>query len=184
MTSNYFSKTCNKTSKKFFEDFDLLPREIKMMLCHQNRMPTFEDLKAAWELASEEFSIDKLKTNLNVFEEERKEWKKNEAKREKEAKRQERINKQMEKYRRRPVYELVRKEVRPKDAKLIAISEEEAVRRMANRAENKDVTFGGNILTKRFVGYKDELLKENPDMEIKYMEIGAPNHISKQMHNA
>ena len=64
-----YSKSCNKTSMKFYDDFDLLPREMKEILWHQPLMPTFEDLKTAWELAENTIPFEDMINNLHVFEE-------------------------------------------------------------------------------------------------------------------
>lgn len=184
--SNYFSKSCNKTAKAFFEDYDKLPAEIKRMLYSQNRIPTFEDLKAAWEIVADLDKIEPGKTDLNVFEAERKEYKKKEADRLREAKRRAKQAERMQKYTRRPIYEMRRVEPDPKNARLIArVSEQEAVRLMASRAENKDVKIVSPVEYKKvFIGYRDEIEKANPEKEIKYLPDGISNSLSKQMHNA
>jgi len=183
---NYFSRSCNPTSKKFFEDFDLLPRDVKMMLCHQGTMPTFEDLKVAWEIAAEQFSIDKLKTDLHVFEEERKAEKKRLADEKRRQKQLERSNRYWDKHRKRtPLYEMVRKEPRAKDMKLINIvSEEKAVALLAARKNGDEKPIAQPHWERRFIGYKEDILAANPDQEIQYYEGDKVKHtLSKQMGN-
>lgn len=184
--SNYFAKSCNKTSKKFFEDYDQLPAEVKRMLYTQSSMPTFEDLKIAWELVAEMEKVDPGQTDLNVFEEERKEFKKKEADRLREAKRRAKQAERMAKYTRRPVYEMRRVEPDPKNARLVQrVTEQEAVAKMASRSENKDVKIiSPNEFKRVFVGYRDEIVKANPEQEINYLPDGVSHSLSKQMHNA
>ena len=176
-----YSKTCNPTVKKFYEDFDLLPREIKQELWAQSKMPTFDDLKAAWKLAQETITLDKMFNNLYVFEEERKAAKKAAADAKRAALKAEKQNarykNRMERY---AVYKTVRVHS-PKDTRLIeAVSVEEAMRRLANRKENKDVVAAGPMIKRVFQGFKTEAEIKKED--IKPMKE-VPLHICKQLHN-
>lgn len=180
-----FSNSCNPASKKFFEDFDLLPKEVKEILWNSAKPPTFEDLKAAWELAGESFSIEKLKQTLNVFEEERKEAKK--KRREDKLKQArlekvERNNRRREKYRKTtfvPVYKTVRND---KHGRLVErVKLEEAVKMLSNRKEVKEIRPAGTYQV--LVGWKEvkkepDPLKEPPKKEEPVL------HITKQFHNS
>ena len=68
MRGTPYSKTCNKTCRRFYDDFDLLPPEMKKLLHEQDRMPTFEDLKAAWELAQETITLKDILERVRVLE--------------------------------------------------------------------------------------------------------------------
>lgn len=186
IVDNYFSRSCNPTSRKFFEDFDLLPKEAKELLWAMPQMPTFEDLKLAWDISAETFSIDKLKTALHIYEEERKAEKKRNADEERERKRRERANSYFDKYRKRtPLYEMVRREPRAKDMKLIErVSEEKAVTLLAQRKNGDDKPIAQPHWERRFIGYKEDIIAANPDVEIQYYEGDKLKHtLSKQMGN-
>ena len=60
MRDTPYSKTCSKTSRKFFDDFDLLPSEIKHMLDYGPTCPDFDDLRAAWELLQESGTVQNI----------------------------------------------------------------------------------------------------------------------------
>lgn len=177
-----YSRSCNKTSRKFYDDFDLLPKNIKEILWKQTTMPTFEDLKAAWELAQETLSLNDIISNLHVFEEERKALKKKTAEEKRKQKFHDKWAKRQQKYANRiAVYQQYRVSERPKDQKLIAaVTAEKAAKMIAERKENKDVKPAGNLIVTKFVGYKtqEEVKKE----EIKPLKE-IPLHICKQFHN-
>jgi hypothetical protein len=182
---DYFSKSCNKTSKKFYQDFDKLPKEIKALLWSQPNMPTFEDLRTAWELV--ESIPENQKLDLHVYEEERKVANKLEAERKREQKRKDRINARL-KNRRIPVYDFQKVIHDPKQARLVQrVTEEEAVKLLATRKNNNDMKIIEPEPTykRTFIGYRDEVVKNNPEVEIKYYDGEKQKlALSKQMHNA
>ena len=146
--ANGFRKSCNPTVRKFFEDFDLLPREIKQMLYEQNRMPNADDLKAAWELVEQDKTpgMDRIMRNLHCFEEERKAEREKRREEEKAAKlkaRQDRWSNRLRRNNNR-VEVLVRVDPRKRQdrhANLVrtVMTEQELERALTRRAENKDV---------------------------------------------
>jgi hypothetical protein len=185
MKSNYFDKSCNKTSKRFFEDFDLLPTEVKRLLSFGPTCPTFEDLREAWKLAGETFSLDKVLEQLNVFEEDRKEEsrKKNIEKRlrEKEEKRQAKWNEWKKRNLGAEVYSRVVVR-RPKDERLVQkVTEEQAVEMLSRRKENKDVKIIPKVAVHEvFVGHEKKL-----DKQLKFHDFPVvPNSLGKQMGNS
>lgn len=181
---NYMRKSCNKTCRKFFEDFDLLPRELKEILWYQPNGPTMEDLRAAWQLAGENWSLESVLANLNVFEEDRKAAKEAEAKRKRDQAKRDKDAKRLEKYRGRAQY--VNRVVtvpRPKDARLVAIvTEEQAMEALSKRKENKDVKQVATFIVRQFVGYSKEAVTEKVD-DTKYMETQPSLSMAKQLHN-
>lgn len=185
--TNGFRKSCNPESRKFFEDFDLLPVEIKQMLWDQPRGPTPEDLKAAWELVEQDKSIsgiDRIIQNLNCFAERRKEEKK---KRREEAKRQaelERSSKWMNRFNRRRVEIMVRVDPRKRQDKhgnlvRMVMSEQELASAMSKRTEAKDIKLAEPYWERRFVEPK-----ELKDKELNFLENEPKDSVIKALHNA
>jgi hypothetical protein len=187
MQSNYFHRNCNKTARRFFEDFDLLPPKYKELLWDQPRMPTLEDVRVCWELAAEEFGLNLVSGSLllNAFEEDRKEHKAEQARREREARKAEKRLAQHKKYGWVQTYRKVTqlREVDPKQARLVQrVTEEQVEQLISKRAENKDVVAAGPLKTTlEFTGWKKVTeLKEPP---VNYLETGRQNHVTKQWHN-
>ncbi len=180
MDKNYFHKACNKTSKKFFEDFDLLPAKYKELLWYQNGTPDFDDLRAAWELSGEDYLSNVLK--LNSFKKERQAKEVEEARAKRDKLRAERFNRRRSKY--VQVYKYVKVDhTGDKHGRLVQmIKDEEAAKLIASRKENKDVVAAGPLVVQKFVGWKkvDHKEPEKPS----YKEINYPQHICKQQHNA
>jgi hypothetical protein len=185
MKSNYFHKSCNKTSRRFFEDFDLLPTEVKRLLSFGPTCPTFEDLREAWKLAGETFSLDKVLEQLNIFEEERKQKKVEEARIQKEKKKEERAKARWEAYRKKYYGDQVYTRIvvrRKKDERLIQkVSEETAVKMLSERKENKDVKIIPEVTVYDvYAGHK-----KKQEKELKFMEFSpVKNSLGKQMHNS
>lgn len=188
MRANYLHKQCSKASAMFFSDYDLLPTEFKRMLQESDRVPTMEDLKAAWELNGEHWTVDKAKQNLNVFEEEIKEYNKIKN-------REERLRQKREKFENRRRARLDRAigqqvyrdrviDLDTKNGRLVAkvMSIQEAEKALATRKENKDLVAAGKIVVREFVGWQKKSPK--PEKEVKYMENDIPQHICKQQHNS
>lgn len=141
-----FHKSCNKTSRRWFEDYDLLPSEVKKLLQESPKCPDFDDLKEAWKLAEEllrekGFKLEDL-LRLNCFEEEAKEARKEAlARKKREAKeieKQRRYQARVSRYLPKTGVVLVR---RAKDQRLVnLVTEEEAARLLTTRKEHKDFT--------------------------------------------
>lgn len=188
MQANYFHKSCNKTARKFLEDFDLLPRQVKELLWYSPSCPTFEDLKEAWKLAGECFSLSDVLMQLNVFEEERKALKKEEADRERRNKHHEKNAKWHDKWmsRRGETHAWVKrvKDTDPKHARLVQrVSDEQALAMLSKRKENKDVKSANNT----YWSYEKVAIASTPTKEekpVNYLPDGPVNNITKQMHNS
>lgn len=183
-----YHRTAGKMVRRFYDDFDLLPYEMRQMLANQERMPNFDDLKAAWELAGETMDITDIRRFLFSFEEEVKAENKIAADAERERKRRE---KAAERYKRRygdrydyrPVYRdrLMRRN--DKHDRLVQIVQgEAAVKALTTRKENKDVVKipqSDYFIKREVVGY--EKVKVEP--EVKYQENLKETHIVKALHN-
>lgn len=191
MSANYtpYSKTCSAGSRKFYNDFDLLPPKYREMLREGVLCPDFDDLKAAWELAGTDGDITDIRKYLYSFQEEVKAEKIATAKAKREAMKEERRKNRLEKwktnYYMRPVYRTRMMDRGDGHDNLVArvMSMEEAAKALKNRKENKDVK---PILPrfyeqKQLIGY-EKVTK--PEPEVKYQENLKPDHIAKAWHNA
>lgn len=185
MNNNYFHKSCNKTVRKFYEDFDLLPKEIKEMLWYGNYSPDFDDLRAAWDLAQETGSFESLFKTLNVYEEDRKRNKLEAArlaKLERDKKRRERWQRKWNDYAKHvDVYRVVKVNERvDKHARLAhLLTDEEATKALCARNENKDVVSAARYVY-QFVGTKKV---EDVKPEEYHKEL-PPQALPKMLHNA
>lgn len=182
MQANYFHKGCNKTVRRFYEDFDLLPRSAKELLWYGNNSPDFDDLKVAWEIAGESFSIENL-LKLNCFEKERKEAELAAARAKREAKRREKADARRVKWRSGTGHYIWQKvnHVGDKHARLIQIvSDEQAMKLLTTRVETKDVVPAGP--TWRRVYVPGPVTKQ--EEELKFMEFEPKQHICKMLHNS
>lgn len=198
MRNTPYSKSCNKTVRRFFDDFDLLPRELKEMIWDSPYTPDFDDLKAAWQLAEETGSFEHLLNRIKCLDQP----KEKEPKKTKEERQRELANRRMNKYvekreRERAkrggmlaVYRTVRVDhTNDKHARLIkVVSDEEAMRLLSLRKETADIK-PAVTYHRVFVGYVDPNQKEK-DRNSKRgdktppTKDAAPLHITKQLHNA
>lgn len=185
MHVNYLHRQCSRLSRSFFEDYDLLPSEVKQLLQEQSSCPNFDDLKEAWVLAGELFKINLLdgKLRLNSFEKERKEEEKRKAKEEREQRRRERWNRKYGSYT-NTVYIKRTREDTSKHGNLVrrVIDQEEAARLLTKRKENKDVRSGSDTYWEAVtVPIKPKTKTEEP---VAYMETGPKNSAPKQWNNS
>jgi hypothetical protein len=185
MKNNGFAKSCSKTARRFFEDFDLLPWEVKELLVYGGRMPNFDDLKEAWKLAEELLRKKGFKPEdllkLHCFEEEAKEARKKGLKKKREQALANR-DRRYQKWYQRGVQERLVVVRRPKDERLIKkVSEEEAARLLTTRKENRDVKVTENTA---FVGYYVPVKKSEPVADKKpSATMNARVGIGKAFHN-
>lgn len=185
MQSNYFHKSCNKTVKRFYEDFDLLPKELKELLWDLPYMPDFDDLRHAWDLYEKGSSFDDLYKFLNVYEEDRKEDKLRAAREAKAKRDQERRDRYSRKFgtRRVDVYKIT-KVGEPRgdkhDRLIQRVSEEDAMRLLSQRKENKDVKQVTPRTIYTYIGTK-EVPVDAPEP---YHKELPPQSISKMLHNS
>lgn len=184
MHADYLHKSCNKTSRKFFEDFDLLPAEFKALLWYQNGTPDFDDLRAAWQLSGENYLDSTLK--LHSFKKERQAKEIEDARAKRDKLRSDRYNKRLSKYRGSQyvqVYDRVVVDRSDKHGRLVAlVKDEQAAKLLAERKENKDVIPAGPVVVRRFLGWKK--VEPTEPKKPEYKEINYPQHICTQMHNA
>lgn len=185
-----YHRTAGKLVRRFYDDFDLLPYEMRQMLANQERMPDFDDLRAAWDLAGETMDITDIRRYLHSYEEEVKAENKIAADKAREQKRREKAAERHKaryghrsQYDYRPVYRdrLMR---RPdKHDRLVQIVQgEAAVKALTKRKENKDVVrapLSEFFIKREVVGY--EKVKVEP--EVKYQENLKETHIVKALHN-
>jgi hypothetical protein len=184
MQTNYFHKECNKTSRKYFEDFDLLPREVKELLWFSPRMPGPDELKEAWKLAGELFNLETLMMTTNSFETERKEEQAARNRREREerkaANHRSRFNRRYGVATFKYVKQL--RDVDPKQARLVMrVTEEELARRLVSREENKDIQPASKyVVFQKFTGYtkKESKAEISPDKKV------IKQDLTKQWHNS
>lgn len=183
MKSTPFSKSCNKTVRRFYEDFDMLPYELKEMIWNNPASPDFDDLKAAWELASEKTSLNDLIYRVNVLKpskEEQKEINRKERQRKKEE--QTRQNRKTHYNEFRAILGAPRLKDDPKHARFVQrVTEEEAMKLLAKRKENKDVV-AYNPYVRPIIGY--EKVKVVIDPNTIPPEKPGHQHIAKMLHNA
>lgn len=179
---NYMRPGCNPTSRKFFEDYDLLPLEVKKLIMYSPTLPTFDDLKAAWDIAGQMWNLEDVKAQLHIGEEEREERKRAEAARKKREREEAKKAKYRNKYFGRQLYtQIVVDHSADKHGRLIArVSDEEAARMIANRKENKDVKPAGKAIVNVYVGRTKEEPKKD---ETIYQPKEVKTHITKQWHN-
>ncbi len=185
MQTNYFHKSCNKTVRRFYEDFDLLPKEIKEILWDLPYSPNFDDLRAAWELVEKNSTFEDLYKILNVFEEQRKQDKLEAAKAAKLQREQERRDRLNKKWgtRRVDVYRVTKVgELRgDKHDRLVKrVTEEEAMKLLSQRQENKDVKQITPRTIYTYVGTK-EVPVNAPEP---YHKELPPQALSKMLHNS
>lgn len=177
-----FSRSCNKTIRAFYEDFDMLPREFKEMLWNNPTSPDFDDLKAAWELASAETSLKDLINRVNVLKPSKEELARL-HRLEKERKKEEIRNKKRKYYEFRPILGAPRLKDDPKHARFVQrVSDEEAMRLLARRKENKDVVAYTPYISP-IIGYEKVMVVIDPNT-IPPEKFEKPQHIAKMMHNA
>ena len=185
--ANGFRKSCNPTVRKFFEDFDLLPHEIKQMLFEQDRMPNQDDLKAAWELVEEDKTpgMAKIFQNLHCFEEERKADREKRREEQKEAKRREREDRWSKRLRRHNsrIEVMVRVDPRKrmdKHANLVrtVMTEQELERALTRREENQNVQHAQPYWVRKWVEPKE--IKEK---QLDFMENEPTDSMIKALHN-
>ena len=195
MIPNYFHSSCNKTVRKFYEDFDLLPPSAKELIWHENAAPNFDDLKAAWQLAGESFKLEDL-LKLHSFEEERKAEQKRLYKLEQQRKKQELIEARKDRYDRKhklgkyatkvQVYQRVRmkgKKIKDNSRLIKLVSDEQALKLLTQRKENKEIVAAGSYYVNRFIGWEDKKdIPEKPEPE--YAKFEPEQHICKAFHNS
>lgn len=179
---NYMRPGCNPTSRKFFEDYDLLPIEVKKLLMYGPTMPTFDDLKAAWEIAAQTWNLESVKAQLHIGEEEREEARRADRERKKREREEAKRDKWLNKYVGRQQYSrIVVDHSKDKHGRLIKrITDEEAARLIAKRKENKDVQPAGKAIVNLYVGRTKEEPKKD---ETQYQSKEIKTHITKQWHN-
>ncbi len=179
---SHFHKKCNGTIRKFFEDFDQLPYELKEIIWNQPQPPTFDDLKAAWQLAEE---MGHTEENVHVLRKDRKEQKARDRKAAREAKRAEvnlrRMNLRRSRY--RTIYKKVRIDKRDdKHARLVRLLPEEAMEVMARRNHVDDIEEATGW---KWIPVGRAKVTDNPEEAVEYFESERPpQSLSKMMHNA
>jgi hypothetical protein len=184
MTS--YSRSCPKTIRQFYDDFDLLPRECKELLWYNHSSPDFDDLKAAWELARDSNDLASLIERVNCLQltpEEKKAKLDAEKKAKLEAKRDRLIGKYRYKA---PVYGKARlKDSDPKQARLVSlVSEEQAMALACKRKENKDVKPFSNVIRPIISWREVEVTVKDDDTRKAPAKPEPPQHILKVLHNA
>lgn len=186
-SSTPYHPSCCKTIRKFYDDFDLLPVEMKRMLQEGSLCPDFDDLRAAWDLTERNSSFADLFNMLNVYEEDRKEAERIAAvearEREKREKLEAKRNKWANKRRGTPHYVVMTVEEEAKKQRLVQrVTAEEAVRLLSKRKENADIKPIVKHVA-RLVYTKEEPKKvEKPG--VKYFEFSPPVHLMKALHNS
>ncbi len=183
-----FSRTCNPTVKKFYEDFDLLPYELKELLWYLPAMPDFDDLKTAWKLAEAQKGSEWLRKTLNCFEEERKEARRQRREERAQAQAAERQQKSMAKWGARSAKWCNVYALRPVDhsndkhGRLVArVTEEEAARLLARRVENKDVVEA--VTHERVFLRKERIEQPSPEQPMEEPKRRV-QQLARSMHNA
>lgn len=187
VTKTPYSKSCNKTIKEFYDDFDLLPSEYKAILQESPTMPTHEDLKLIWEMVAEEQpSIQDIINRVKCIPKppparEMTAREKREAKRA--ENRQRRLNQQNGARVACYGYRRIGSDNPNLSGSLKTfVSEREAAAAIAKRKQNNSLKFVGNNLVERvFLGYKPKERYtggEKPDKKV------VKDHISWAMHNA
>lgn len=192
MNGTPYHRTAGKMVRRFYDDFDLLPYEMRQMLSNQERMPNFEDLKAAWELAGEMMDITDIRRFLYSFEEEVKAENKIAADKERERKRREKaLERQRNRYDHRTSYDyrpVYRDKLMKRDDKhdrlVQIVVDEAAVNALTTRKENKDVVKANPapfFIKRELIGY--EKVPKNVEPEVVYQENLKETHIIKALHN-
>lgn len=149
-------------------------------------MPDFDDLKSAWLLAQDTFVSFEELLKRHCMEEERKAEAKRQAELKKQKKLSDRADKWRSKYMRRNTYNITNIDhSQDKHGRLIkTVSEEEAMKLLATRKENKDVKPA--IEYKRTLIASERVLRPEPPKTTE--EVNArdnkPQTISKVFHNA
>lgn len=183
-----YHRTTGKMVRRFYDDFDLLPYEMRQLLANQERMPNFDDLRAAWDLAAETMDITDIRRYLHSFRVENREERKRLSDMEREQKRRDRA---AERHRRRygdrfsyqPVYrDRLMKRNDKHDRLVQLVTDEEAVKALTTRKENKDVVKvpqSDYFIKREVIGYKKVEIKP----ETAYQENLKETHIAKALHN-
>jgi hypothetical protein len=181
-----YSKSCPQTIRKFYDDFDLLPAEIKALIWDSPFMPGEDELKVAWQLAAEDSTLAALINKVNCLKPTAEELKAR-AEAERQRKKEQKHNGLLRRYTyKEPIYGKARlKDVDPKQNRLVMrVSEQQAAELALKRNENKDVK-PASYYVRPVIGYtnvtinvKDDELRKPPTKDDK------PQHILKILHNA
>ena len=170
--------------KDFYTLFDPLPRPLKEMLWLQDRMPTKEDVLAAWDLTEEDGSYKEKTDEIKrgIFKEgkikNRKRIEAKEAKRKKEEERRNKFYDRSHKRTPRFVTEYVVIDKRKdKHGRLVRLfSKDELEKKIASRIENKDITPVIYIVPK-------VVPEKKANKELKFLEKEPNSHQLKVWHN-
>jgi hypothetical protein len=184
MNGTPYSRSCCKTVKKFFDDFDMLPIEYKQLLWDGASTPGFDDVKLAWELASADKSLADLIKQVSCMKP-TKEEKKAQADRERERlKNERRQNRKHSYYETRAI--LGKPQLRtldPKQARLVLrVTEEELEKMLVRRREGKDVRVYSEYV-RPILGYERVKVEIDPNT-IPPEKKEPPQQLIKMMHNA
>jgi hypothetical protein len=184
MKATPYTRSCCKTIRQFYDDFDALPRAVKELLWDGSFQPTMDDLKAAWEIAAADKSLADLIKEINCMKPSKEELKARadaERERKKREKSEARWAKRRPYYETRPIYGQAK--LNPKHARLVGlvISEQEAAKMLANRKENADVNLVPMYVCP-IIGY--ERVKMVDTNTIPPEKPEPPQSIIKMMHNA
>jgi hypothetical protein len=169
------------TQRKFLEDFDLLPREVKELLWDHPVMPDFDDLKDAWSLVEKDPRFKDIFMRLNINAALRKLEVKRLADLNREQRANAKRNKWHDKWRQRhektrvaAVYQVYT--VDPKQARLVQrVTEEEAAKLLTSRKEAKDVQ---PATVRVFQGYKRLPPEKVEELKASKEEFQMPKPVS------
>lgn len=188
ITRTPYSRSCNKTVREFYDDYDLLPSEYKKVLQESPTMPSPEDLKLIWEMVAEEQpSIQDIINRVKCLPKPPPEKVLTERQK-RDLRREENRQKRLAQQRASSVARYGHRRLGSDNPNLsgslkVLVSEREAAEALARRKQRDHISFSGNNLVERvFLGYEKPKARytggDKPDKKV------IQDHISMAMHNA